>query len=234
MRTFLQGNPTVNATIASLMVVALLAVTYFVFEPMVSLADSTSTFTVKEQITSEIAFQTAANNVVMTPSIQGLTGGNAFGTSTFVINTNNAGGYHVDLTFSSTTAMHGDGTTTSSISNYAPVSAGTPDYAWSVPAHTGMFGFTAYAKTTPSDVDAKFKNNGSACNTGTGTALGKCWFGAADATSPVTIINRPNATPGTGATSTLVFQVGVTSNPSPAIQTGYYTATATLTAITNP
>lgn len=233
MRSSLQANHTLNAFVAALIMLALLSVSYFVFEPVTAYG-VTKTFTVTQQITSEISFKTDPNNVTMTPSISGLTGDNAFGTSTFAINTNNTTGYNMTIQFSTSTAMQGTGSTTSDINNYGPASAGTPDYTWSVGPNTAEFGYTVNSVTTATDIDARFKDNGSACNTGTGTTVGKCWYGITNAATPVGILNRTTATPGTGATSTVVFQVGVTANPIPALQSGFYQATATLTAVTNP
>jgi hypothetical protein len=235
MRTFLQGNPTVNAIVASVLTLAVLAATYFMFEPIAAYAVP-DTFTVTQEITSEIAFKTLANDVTMTPAIQGITGGNAFGTSTVAINTNNPTGYNMTIAFATTTALQGENIG-SDIDNYIPAGgAGDPDYNFAVGANDAEFGYTVRSVTTPLDVADMFQHNGSNnCDAGqTGTAAGHCWYNVANATDAVTIIDRPTATPGTGATSTIVFQVGVSANPSPAVQTGFYTATATLTALTNP
>jgi len=232
MHAFLRGNPTVNAIVASLLILTILSVSYFTFEPIVAYG-ITDNFTVEQQVTSEISWRTLAGDVTMTPTIAGLTGGNSYGTSTFAINTNNTTGYNMTLAFATTVAMQGENVT-SDIDNYTPAVAGTPDYTFAVGVNDAEFAYSVNGVTTATDVDARFKHNGSACNTSTQTTVGRCWYGTAAAASAVTIINRSTATPGTGATSTLVFRVGITANPSPAIQTGYYTATATLTAVTNP
>lgn len=232
MHTFLRGNPTINAIVASLLILTFLAASYFVFEPIAAYG-ITDTFTVEQQVTSEISWRTLSNDVTMTPALQGLTGGNSFGTSTFAINTNNPTGYNMTLAFATNTAMQGENVS-SDIDNYTPAVGGTPDYSFAVGANDAEFGYSVNGVTTPGDIDARFKNNGSACNTGSSATVGKCWYNTAAAASAVTIINRTTATPGTGATSTIVFQVGITANPSPAVQTGYYNATATLTAVTNP
>lgn len=237
MHKFLSDNPAISALVASATLIALLTVSYFVFEPMVSYG-ATSSFTVTQQVTSELSFKTAPNNVTMTPSIPGLTGGTSHGTSTFNITTNNATGYNVTIQFSSTTAMKNkSSTSTSVIKNYNPAVGGTPDYNFTVAANSSAFGYTVNNVTKPSAITSMFKDNGSACNGGfTGTTVGKCWYNVGatgDARNTVTIINDASSTAATGATSTVVFQVGISANPSPAIQTGYYQATATLTAVTN-
>lgn len=227
MQTFLQGNPTINAIVASFLTVTVLTVSYFFFEPMMALgAGATDSFTVTQEVTSEIAFSTTANDVTMTPTLQGLTGGNAFGTSTVLVNTNNPTGYNMTIKFATTTALQGVGVS-SDIPNY-PAGSGTPDYAWALGANTAGFGYTVVG-----DVTTTFKNDGASCNTGVSNTSGKCWYMQSDASTTQAIINRATATPGTGATTTIVFQVGITANPSPAIQTGFYNATATLTAVVN-
>lgn len=234
MHKFLSDNPAISAIVASATLIALISVSYFLFEPMISYG-ATDSFTITQQVTSELSFKTAPNNVTMTPSIPGLTGGTALGTSTFNIATNNPTGYNVTIQFSSTTAMRNESATSSSvIHNYTPSVGGTPDYNFSVGANTGEFGYTVNDVTSPTAISSLFKDNGSACNGGfTGTTVGKCWYNVANATTPVTIINDATSTASTGATSTVVFQVQITSNPSPAIETGFYQATATLTAVTN-
>ncbi|MFM2381745.1 MAG: hypothetical protein RLZZ76_512 [Candidatus Parcubacteria bacterium] len=231
MQILFYKNPTLNALTAAILTVGVLAVSFFAFEPSIAygIADS---FTVTQEVTSEISFKTAPNDVTMAPPLQGITGGNSFGTSTVAITTNNTTGYNMTIHFATTTAMQGIGVT-SDIDNYTPSVGGTPDYNFSVGANDAEFAYTVNGVTTPGDIDARFKDNGSACNTGAGTSVGKCWYGTANAVTPVTIINRTTATAGTGATSTIVFQVGITSNPSPAIAEAFYTATATLTAVTN-
>lgn len=233
MHTFLQGNPTINAIVASILTVAVLLTSYFFFEPLVA-HGITDTFTVQQQITSEISWRTLANDVTMTPSLPGLSSGNAFGTTTVAINTNNPTGYSMTIRFATTTAMQGENLT-SDIPNYVPDNSGVPDFDWALSANTSGFGYTVIGNTTPGDIDASFQSNGTdTCNTSSSTIVGSCWFNQANASSTMQIINRTTATPGTGATSTIVFQVGIMSNPSPAIQTGFYNATATLTAVTNP
>ncbi len=233
MQSLLYKNPTINAFVAAVLSICVLSFSFLVFEPYIA-HGITDVFEVTQEITSEIAFETNPNDVTMTPPLQGVTGGNSFGTSTVAITTNNTTGYNMTIHFASTTALQGD-FVSSVIDNYTPAVGGTPDYNFSVGANDAEFGYTVNSETTPGDIDPDFKDNGSnSCGGGaTGTALGKCWYNQADATSPFTIINRSTATPGTGATSTIVFQVGISANPSPAIAEAFYTATATLTAVTN-
>ncbi|MDE1941496.1 MAG: hypothetical protein KGI66_05220, partial [Patescibacteria group bacterium] len=86
------------------------------------------------------------------------------------------------------------------------------------------------------DIAKSFLNNGSACNitsgTGnTGSGTQHCWQAAT--TTPYTIINRNYLTPGSGSTSTLLFQVTINANPAATIPNDTYVATTTLTATAN-
>jgi hypothetical protein len=232
MRTFLEGNPTINAIVAAVAMVSLLLISYSAFEPIVAqggTASTTDTFTVRQQIAGEISFTSPANDVTMTPSIGGILGGTAYGTSTFAVSTNNPTGYNITIRFASTTAMLQE-TGSSSIANYTPA-GGVPDATFAVGANTGEFGYTVNAPSA--SLPVHFNNNGGTCGEGTDATPNTCWWNQADATSARTIINSSVPTIPTGATTTLVFQVGITANPSPAIPAGFYTATATLTATEN-
>lgn len=201
---------------------------FMMLEPAVGHAIA-DTFIVTQSITSEISFLTTATDVSMSPSIAGLTGGTANGRTHVVVSTNNPTGYNMTIAFSSSTAMGKNGGG-GYISNYSNSSSTVPDYSFSTEAY-GQFAYAVQASTT-TDVDQTFKSNGtSACNTGSTNTAGNCWM--RPSTTAETIINRGTGTPASGATTSIQFRVHVPANPSPAIPTGTYTATATLTAVTN-
>lgn len=234
MHAFLRGNPTVNAIVGSLTMLAILLASFSLFEPMVTHGQNPNpeTITVNQEITSQIAFLTAAQDVVMSNSIQGLTGGTSYGTTTFNVTSNDPDGYTVTIAFSDAVAMQATGSA-SEIANYNPTAGGAlADYNFAVAAGATGFGYTVQNVTTPTDIDATFKDDGvSTCDgADTGTLVGHCWFNKDDATVAEQIINAAGATVGTGATSSVTFRVGVGANPVPALQTGWYVATATLTA----
>jgi hypothetical protein len=211
--------------------IALLGVTsFFAFEPKVGRA-ITDDFIVTQQITDEISFLVAAADVSMVSSIAGVTGGSATGTTMIVVRSNDSLGYNMTLHFSSSTAMNlGNGS--AYINNYTPTVAGVPDFTWANNS-TGQpaeFGYTVMASTT-TDVDQSFLNNASACNTGSSSTIYRCWLNPS--TTPETIINRTSATGNGGATTTLIFHVAVPNAPSPALPSGNYIATGTLTATNN-
>lgn len=204
---------------------------FTVLEPVVGRAVD-DTFIITQEITDEISFLITADDVSMSPSIAGLTGGTANGSTSFVIISNSASGHTVDLAFSSTTAMNGN-TTSGYINNYTPASAGVPDYTFGIggAGTPGEFAYSVTASETPTTagIDASFLNNGAACNTGSTSSAGNCWLNPS--TTAERIITRSSVTGYGTATTTLSFRVSLPSNPNPVIPGDTYTATATLTAL---
>ena len=195
------------------------------FEPIVSIA-ATSIFSVRQQITGEISFLVPPTNITMNGALAGITGGNATGSTYAVVQTNQATGYTMDISFENSPAMLGDITGSTAIRNYGSSTEPTFGFFASTSA---VFAYTVSASTT-SDLDQSFLNNGSACNAGAGYTANTCWQGPTS-TSNYRIISRSSAA-SNGATTTLTFKVNVPLNPSPALQSDFYTATATLTALT--
>lgn len=231
MQKIIRTNPIAYAFIAAMVAASLLLGMFFLAEPVVSYA-ITDSFTISQTISGELSFVTPANDVTMDATIAGITGGSSLGTSTVVVRTNNPTGYKLSINFASTTAMIHN-TATSSISNYTPASAGTPDN-WAIAANSAEFGYSVIA---PSGADAatKFQDNGTTCNGACPlNTYDECWYQDADATTVVDLVNASAATAGVGATTSIRFQVEVGANPSPAVVTGTYTATATLTLVDNP
>lgn len=156
--------------------------------------------------------------VSMTPSIPGVTGGIANGSTTATAITDSPSGYKLTIESSNSPAMK-DGVNT--IADY--VSGGTPTYDFNTGASDSHFGYSVSGV----DIVARFKDNGASCNQGGNNTLLKCWEGLSNtATTSVqsTSPNHPN-----GATTTVYFRVGVGSS---VLQTpGAYIATTTLTLL---
>lgn len=229
---------TFKGAVTGALLLTLLCATFSVlFEPFSSRAAvDTDTFTVRQEITSEISFIATAADVTMSPSIPGITGGTAAGTTSVRVSTNDTAGYNMTIDFSNTVAMQGE-TQSGQILNYTPgttscASGCQPDYTFSVGANTGEFAYSVTASTS-ADVDPTFADNGvNVCGFGgSQNNEGVCWLNPS--TTAETIINRSSDTTSSGATTSLHFRVELTSNPSPAIPEDFYTATATLTATTN-
>ncbi len=204
-----------------------LSVMFVMAEPTLGLAIEDQ-FTVNQTVTSEISFATNAADVTMTPSLGGITGGTSNGTTTVIVKTNDSSGYTMTIKASTSPAMQGN-TQGSSIADYTPASASIPDFTYSVPSGQ-EFGYTVSASTT-ADLAQKFLDNGTTCNTGsadTGTSA-SCWYNLS--TVATSTILRTTATPASGSTSSIAFKLTINSGGFVVEDT--YTATATLTAVTN-
>lgn len=171
----------------------------------------------QQMVNSFIAI-TAADPVSMTPSIPGITGGTANGSTTVTVTTDSPAGYQMTIVASQSPALTKGG---DFISDYAP--AGNPDFSFVTDAGEAHFGYS------PSGVDTvmRFKDDGASCNTGSLETELACWDGldiVAEAIARRTSANTPN-----GSTTTINFRVGIAS---PVVQAvGVYTATTTLTAL---
>ena len=203
--------------------ILLLAISFTLLEPTISLAQ-TSIFTIRQQVTAELSFTVPAANVTMVGALAGITGGNATGTTYAVVLTNNTNGYAMDIAFSGTPAMRGEVTNSTSIVNYG--STTEPAFVF-VPSTSAVFAYTVNASTT-ADLDQSFKNNGVACNAGAAFTANTCWM--APSTTNFRIISRSSAAT-TTATTTIQFRVNIPNNPVPAVNSDFYTATATLTLV---
>lgn len=216
------------AITAAIMLV--MSVGFLGFEPQISRgqADTTPDFRIRQTITPESSFLVDPVNVSMVGSIAGLTGGSATGTTQFVVRSNNAAGYRVEIDFfdnGTPEAMLGDFDDSEAIRDYGGDTGGFPSYNFTA-STAAQFAYSIISSTTQDTADAFLHNGSNACNTPAGTDSGeRCW--KAPSTSPYEIVNRNSAAP-TGATSTIQFRVHVPNNASPALTAQTYTATATL------
>jgi hypothetical protein len=158
-------------------------------------------------------------DIVMSPALPGITGGEANGSSTFTVVTDSPAGYNLTIQAANNPAMQrGDGP---SINNYTPTS--TADFAFSIPAASAEFGFTPQG----ADVVAAFLDNGTTCGVGTTDTAFACWAPILDTTTEIargTAANQP-----AGATTSVLYRVGITNGA--VVPEGQYTATTTVTAL---
>jgi hypothetical protein len=206
-----------------------LMITYLALEPAISRA-VTDEFVVTQEITGEISFSTPAADVTMSPAISSLTGGTSTGATQVVVSTNSATGYTMDIQFDN--GSNDGGVLEDAAGNVIPdlQATGTPDYDFTAPANSAAFGYTVEASSSL-DIADTFEDDGASDCSGSGTATpDQCWLTPATTTSEL-IVNSASLPPLSGSTSTVKFQVVVSPNPSPAIPSGFYYATATLTAL---
>lgn len=161
---------------------------------------------------------TGASAVVMSPSIPGVTGGTANGSTTVTVTTDSPSGYQLTIESSNNPSMQKGSDT---IADYSP--AGNPDFIFTTSASDSHFGFTPEGV----DIVQRFKDDGGFCNTSTGDVTLACWDGLS--TSAVVISSNTSANQPSGATTTINFRVGVGGSVIQA--PGAYVATTTLTAL---
>lgn len=156
--------------------------------------------------------------VTMNPVLGGVVGGTANGSTTVTVLTDSPAGYSLSIVASTNPVMRSG---TNTIVDYVPVGA-PPDFVFTVGSTQSRFGFTPEGV----NVVARFRDNGSVCNTGSSNAVSACWDGLG--TVAQTIAQGTSSNHPLGATTTVRFRVGIGNN---VVQPeGIYTATTTLTA----
>lgn len=164
---------------------------------------------------------TAANDVAMSPSIGGITGGTSNGSTAVTVTTDSATGYQLQIKASSSPALVSG---VNSFADYTPASA-DPDYNFSIAATASEFGFSPEGSHIP----ARYKDNGFFCNSGTGSTADSCW----DPLSTVDKIIAQNAGANTPSGTATVIKFRASSGASRFQPAGNYVATTTLTALPN-
>jgi hypothetical protein len=159
-------------------------------------------------------------NVILSPDLPGITGGESNGTTTFTVITDSPSGYELTIESEGDPAMQRVGG--GSIDNY-PGSLITPDYAFTAGSGEAYFGYTAQGV----DIKNIFLDNGAACAVGSNDTPGTCWVRmqtTPDQVSVSTGANHPD-----GATTTINYRVGIGANAG--VIAGEYYATTTVTAL---
>lgn len=222
-----------SAFVATVLVAVFAVSTFFTIEPSIG-HSADEIFTVQQTVSDAISFLASTSPVTMNGTLDGLSGGTSWGTTTSRVRTNNASGYNLTIKFASTSPMirNGGGGYISSFV-YSTSTASYPNGFTTSPANA-QFGFSVNASNT-AEVASVFKSSGGICGSGT-FVVNDCWRGASstDATAPTTLINSSAPTPSSGSTTTVQFRITIPNNPSPAVPNGTYNATATLTATSNP
>ena len=160
-----------------------------------------------------------ASNVSMSPSIPGVSGGTANGSTTVTVITDSPSGYSLTIVSDQSPAMQKGA---DSIADYVPAGS-DPDFSFITGSADSHFGFSPEGV----DVVQRFKDDTSVCNAGTSNTSLSCWDGLS--TSAKVIASSPSANQPNGATTTIYFRVGVGGSVLQA--PGDYTATTTVTAL---
>lgn len=156
-------------------------------------------------------------NIALDP-ISGLAGGSSEKTAAWTVTTDDPAGYSLTVNTTTSPALK---SADDSFADYAP-SGADPDYTFSVSSANSAFGFTPEG----TDVSTRYKDNGSACNTGSSETSGKCWDGFS--TTPKAIANRASSNQPSGTSTTL--RVRAESGSSHMQTAGNYSATLVVTA----
>jgi hypothetical protein len=153
-------------------------------------------------------------------SIGGVAGGGSEGTTSWTVTTDNIAGYTMTVQASTSPALK---SLLDSFADYTP-SGADPDYTFTNASANSSFGFSPEG----ADTTARFKDNGSICNTGSGETSAKCWDGLS--TTPATIAGSTSGNSPSGTAVTVRFRAETGTGH---IQTaGSYSATITVTATT--
>lgn len=164
------------------------------------------------------------NDLVLT-SIGGFEGSgsplSSEGTLSWTVITDNLAGYSMSIKTTTTPALT---STEDNFDDYAPVSPPTPDYNFSVATNTSAFGFSPEG----TDTNALYKDNGSACNTGSGETVAKCWDGLSLTGKIIAGKNTSNHPAGSTVTARFRAETGTAHMQI----SGDYSASIVVTAIT--
>lgn len=172
-----------------------------------------------QQMQEVFISMTAPANVQMSPSLGGLTGGTATGSTAFSVVTDSAAGYRVTIQSSTSTAMRSGN---NSIADYVPVGA-VPDFLFTTDATEAHFAYSPQG----ADIAQRFQDAGSVCGVAGSDTSNRCWDGLS--TTPVEIARRGTSNHPLGETTSIIFSVGVGGTVG--VQPGQYIATTTVTAL---
>jgi hypothetical protein len=171
----------------------------------------------KQQI-SDISLSPGVD-VIMLPSLGGVTGGASNGSSIFTVISNNDPGYIVTIKASSSPALT---TGVYGFADYTRVGV-VPDFTFSIAVTDSEFAFSPEGI----DIENRFKDNGSNCGIGSSDTPLSCWD--ALSTNDQIVVQRNSATASSGTATTINFRASIGSSK---IQPqGVYVSTTTITIL---
>ncbi len=159
------------------------------------------------------------STINLSPSFDVESGGQANGSGTWSVITNNSGGYSLSIKANSSPALVSG---SNNFSDYLPTTA-DPDFVWSVATSDSFFGFSVVG----SDIVSRFIDDGSVCNVGSNQTADRCWDGFDTTGKTIATAGLPNAPIGVDTTISLRAEAGSSKN-QPA---GNYEAVLIITAI---
>lgn len=162
---------------------------------------------------------TPASDVVLSPSIGGISGGAGTGNAAWKVTTNNLAGYQLDIRAGSSPALCSG---SYNFLDYVPATS-DPDFNWAINQNESRFGYSIEG----SDIVSKFLDNGSICATGTSNNSDKCWGGFSTSNESIATSSLPNDPSGTYTTVKFRAEAGNQRMQ----EDGDYTATIVVTAI---
>ncbi|HRY36905.1 MAG TPA: hypothetical protein P5230_03465 [Candidatus Magasanikbacteria bacterium] len=178
-----------------------------------------------QQMKTAFIALSAPSSTTLEPSIPGLTGGNATGTSYAHVMTTNEFGYTLQINASTSPALQHINTTTYYFDDYIPVGS-APDFVWDIAPTTSVFGFTPEGI----DIVSKYRDNSGVCNVVDGNDTERACWGPLSQTLE-TIASSENYNDPEGTTTTIHFQAE--SGNQHLQVSGKYRAQITITAYMN-
>jgi hypothetical protein len=160
-----------------------------------------------------------ATTTILSPTIGGITGGIANGSTTVTVITDSPSGYSLTIQSEATPTLRSGANT---ILDYVPVGA-VPDFTFITDTTDSQLGYSPEGV----DVASRFLDLTGVCNSGTGNASLSCWDGLS--TTSRVIATKSGSNHPLGATTTIHFRVGIGGSVTQA--PGTYVGTTTLTAI---
>lgn len=159
-------------------------------------------------------------DAAMSPTIGGVNGGTGDGSAVWNVKTDNPAGYQIGMRAGASPALQSG---SYSFADYTPAVSGVPDYDWSIENAASEFGYTVEGNNTV----AKFLDNGSVCNSGSGNTSGRCWLNFS--TNDQTIVSSVSPNHPLGTDTTIRFRAQ--SGNSHLQPEGNYSATIIVTAV---
>ena len=229
---FIKSNPISSAFIAAVVALPLVFAAYFSFEPIVVVGEGSvdEEFTITQEVSSEISFEVPPIDITMDTTITGLTGGTSDGSTTFRVATNNSSGYNVTLEFETNTDGQVLVFNDDNDIAFSNIDA-TPVFDLLEPSSSGeeaLFGYSVFGENVANGLGT----DGGSCGGTTGTESA-CFSMHPSPSSAFVIIDTSTSTRPTGEENGLAFRAVSGPDPDPTLPSGTYTATATLTALTN-